>query len=59
LAEDEEINLTRRTVMGAAGPDMARNTINEINDVESLNLGVANPIVTGPALQILPMSIFV
>jgi hypothetical protein len=58
LEDGDSINLTRRTVMGAAGPDMARDTIGNINDGD-LDLAVANPIVTGPALQILPMSIFV
>lgn len=58
LGDGDSINLTRRTVMGVAGPDMARDTIGNINDGD-LDLAVANPIVTGPALQILPMSIFV
>jgi hypothetical protein len=58
LKDGESINLTRRTVMGAAGPDMARETIGEINDNKELSLAVANPIVNGPALQVLPMSIF-
>ncbi len=58
LGDGDSINLTRRTVMGAAGPDMARDTIGNINDGE-IDLAVANPIVMGPALQVLPMSIFV
>lgn len=58
LDEGDSINLTRRTVMGAAGPDLAQATIGEINDLEGLSLAVANPIVSGPALQMLPMSIF-
>ena len=59
LSADDSINLTRRTVMGAAGPKMAQDTIGGINNAEGLNLGVADPIVKGPALQVLPMSIFV
>lgn len=58
LREADSINLTRRTVMGAAGPKMAEDTIGEFNKIDSLSLDVANPIVTGPALQVLPMSIF-
>jgi hypothetical protein len=57
LGESDSINLTRRTVMGAAGPDIARDTIEKAN--AALSLGQAHPIVEGPALQILPMSIFV
>jgi hypothetical protein len=59
LSEGDSINLTRRTVMGAAGPQMAQDTIGAVNGSDGLSLDVANPIVTGPALQILPMSIFV
>lgn len=56
---DGYINLTRRTVIGAAGPDLARNTIEGFRHNGDVTLGVADPIVKGPTLQIIPMAIFV
>jgi hypothetical protein len=55
---DRTINLTRRTVLGAAGPQTARDMMASLNDNEELQLDVADPIVSAPAIQILPMAIF-
>lgn len=55
----ESINLVRRTVLGAAGPELASQTISMFNGIEGLSLRVPDPIVSGPALQVLPMAIFV
>ncbi|MGQ1836950.1 DUF6414 family protein [Kocuria turfanensis] len=59
VKEGDAINLTRRTVLGAAGPDVAEDMISGITEAEGFDLGVANPIVSGPAIQILPMAIFI
>ncbi len=59
LQDGDSINLTRRTVMGATGSDMAQDTIDGFRNVDELSLNVADPIVSGPAVQVLPMSIFV
>lgn len=53
------INLTRRTVMGAAGPELARTTIEGFRKSGALAFSVADPIVEGPTVQIIPMAIFV
>ena|GEM_PF-6289525 len=54
---DRIINLTRRTVIGAAGPEMARDMMKAVNN-GTTQMGVADPIVDAPAVQILPMAIF-
>lgn len=59
VKEADTINLTRRTVIGAAGSDVAENMINAVTESDDFNLNVANPIVNGPAIQILPMAIFI
>lgn len=51
------INLTRRTVLGVAGPTTARELISSFDSGE-FNLELADPIVSAPAVQILPMAIF-
>ncbi|WP_156144123.1 DUF6414 family protein [Sinomonas humi] len=58
VAQEDSINLTRRTVVGVAGPMMAEQLISSVSNGD-LNLGVAQPIVAGPAVQILPMAIFI
>lgn len=55
----DAINLTRRTVLGAAGSDVAKDIIESVQETEAFKLGVASPIVSGPAVQILPMAIFI
>lgn len=59
LRGDTTINLLRRTVMGAAGPDLAQTMIQSIGEDGGMSLDVANPIVSAPAVQILPMAIFI
>lgn len=58
LTGDRTINLTRRTVLGAAGPEVAQNIVESMRG-DALSLEVADPIVAAPAVQILPMAIFV
>lgn len=59
LGQEDTINLTRRTVMGAAGPEVAKEMMDGVNMAEGLGMRVADPIVQGPAVQILPMAIFI
>ena len=59
LKEGDSINLARRTVLGVAGPEIARSIISGLSDSAGLSMRVPDPIVVGPALQILPMAIFV
>jgi hypothetical protein len=59
LRGDHTINLTRRTVLGAAGPELAQTVIQSMGEIEGMSLDVANPIVSAPAVQILPMAIFI
>jgi len=54
---DKSINLTRRTVLGVAGPDIAKEMIDSVKN-DAVQLDVADPIVEAPAIQILPMAIF-
>lgn len=52
------INLTRRTVLGAASPAIAQSIVASLN-TEDMKLEVPDPIVAAPALQVLPMAIFI
>lgn len=58
LSETQQINLARRTAAGAAGA-VIKNIVDEFRSMEGIALDVADPIVAGPALQVLPMAIFV
>jgi hypothetical protein len=61
LEEGESINLARRTAIGLAGPEMARELINSLrsNDAEEFSFQAEDPIVHAPALQLLPLAVFV
>ena len=61
LDQAAEINLLRRTVLGAAGPEMARQLLAEFQSTteDQLHLDIGEPIVRAPALQLLPLAIFV
>ncbi len=58
LRDDKVINLTRRTVMGAMPDDTARETMSGLSSAEGLALDLADPIISAPGLQVLPMAIF-
>ncbi|MFD1544173.1 DUF6414 family protein [Nonomuraea guangzhouensis] len=58
LQGDDTINLTRRTVMGVAGAEEARGIVMSMSET-GLDFGGSDPIVAAPAVQILPMAIFV
>jgi hypothetical protein len=58
LAEGESINLTRRTALGISGSDTAREMVNAFTSDESVTVEVADPIVEGPAVQVLPLAVY-
>jgi hypothetical protein len=59
LTEDDEVNLLRRTVLGVAGPDAARDMLKGLVQESELELGTFDPIIQAPALQVLPLAVFV
>jgi hypothetical protein len=58
VTAQSSINLTRRTVLGAADSTIAQNLVETVKSGE-LKLDVADPIVPAPAVQVLPMAIFI
>lgn len=58
VTESETINLTRRTIMGAAGAKLAEDLVANVRSGQ-LKLDIADPIVAAPAVQVLPMAIFI
>ena len=59
LRADEFINLARRTAMGILNQEITRASVIEAASHLGLDADSANPIVSAPAVQILPMAIFV
>ena len=59
LTEDDDVNLLRRTVLGAAGPDVARDMLKGVVQEGELQLETFDPIIQGPAVQVLPLAVFV
>lgn len=59
LEGDATINLLRRTVLGAAGPEFGRELIESSTEVETIKLETFDPIIGAPALQILPVAVYV
>jgi hypothetical protein len=58
ITGDTTVNLTRRTVLGVANPSTAQDIVESV-ETEDIKLDVTDPIVTAPAVQILPMAIFI
>ncbi|MFG2300003.1 hypothetical protein [Actinacidiphila glaucinigra] len=58
LRPGESINLSRRTVMGKMG-EQAENFASTMTSVPGFDLQSSDPVVRHPAVQILPMAIFV
>lgn len=58
LQAEDQINLARRTVLGAAGPDLARDLLQGIGDNDVIQLETVDPIVEDPAVQILPLAVY-
>ena len=59
LPEGEIINLTRRTALGIAGPELARGLVAGFASDNDVFVEIGDPIVEAPALQILPLALFV
>jgi hypothetical protein len=59
LAGEDTVNLTRRTALGIAGPDMAREIVDSFTEDNEFFIEATDPIVTAPALQVLPLALFV
>lgn len=58
ITGDGSVNLTRRTVVGVAKPSIAQDLVASVKTGD-VQLDVADPIVTAPAVQVLPMAIFI
>jgi hypothetical protein len=58
---DEHINLMRRTALGLAGPEQAEELVlNARNAIaDTIDADISDPLVAGPAVQLLPLAIFV
>jgi hypothetical protein len=59
LREGDEMNLLRRTVLGAAGPDSARDMLKGVVQEGELQLETFDPVIQAPAVQVLPLAVFV
>lgn len=59
LRPDESINLTRRTALGLAGPVVARSLVTDFTADNELFVEIGDPVVDSPALQLLPLAVFV
>lgn len=58
ITGNSTLNLTRRTVLGVANPEIAQGLVANAR-TEDFRLDVADPIVIAPAVQVLPMAIFI
>ena len=58
LDEDETINLSRRTILGAASPELAQSVVDGFSSMRPEG-AAASAIVTGPVIQVLPMAIYI
>jgi hypothetical protein len=58
LQAEDQINLARRTVLGAAGPDLARDVLQGMGENDVIQLETVDPIVEAPAVQILPLAVY-
>jgi hypothetical protein len=59
LEADVTLNLLRRTVLGAADPDIGRDIIAGAVEEGSLQLETFDPIIEAPAVQVLPLAVYV
>ena len=60
-AGDDPINLTRRTALGLLERNQTTELINDARTAmeEGLHADISDPVVEGPAAQLLPLAIFV
>jgi hypothetical protein len=59
LQKGESINLIRRTIMAAAGPEAARDLIKSATESEDIQIPTFDPIIEPPAVQILPVAVYI
>jgi hypothetical protein len=59
LGNEDKINLLRRTVLAAAGPDFGRDLIENAANAEELKIETFDPIIESPAVQILPLAVYI
>jgi hypothetical protein len=59
VEQDNPINLTRRTALGAMEGEQARRMLLAIGELEEFNLTVTDLIVEAPTLQLMPLAIFI
>jgi hypothetical protein len=61
LSGDEPINLTRRTTMGLMKPADTQQMIDDLRAAmqESAKIEITDPLVEAPALQLLPLAIYI
>lgn len=58
LDENETINLSRRTILGVASPELAQSVVDGFGSMRPEG-AAASAIVKGPAIQVLPMAIYI
>jgi hypothetical protein len=58
LRGEDEISLVRRTVLGAAGAEVARDVVVKSVEEGSFRVDTFDPIIKPPAVQILPLAVF-
>ncbi|MFT4083332.1 MAG: hypothetical protein QM638_12170 [Nocardioides sp.] len=59
LGPDGSINLARRTVLGLANPDVSSGMVEAARELDGVSLDIADALVSGPALQLLPLAIYI
>lgn len=59
LGPDDQINLLRRTVLAAADTDFARSLIENAADSEDFKIATFDPIIEAPAIQVLPLAVYI
>jgi len=55
----DEINLLRRTVLGAMGPEAGSDLLKAVAAEGELKLEVFGPVIRAPAVQVLPLAVFI
>lgn len=53
-----EINLMRRTALGAAGPEMATEIVRGFGGADGLHMDLGAPVVKAPGIQVQPLAVF-
>jgi hypothetical protein len=59
LQGDDELNLLRRTVLGAMGTQAGTDLISGFVKDSKLDLDTFDPVIRAPAVQLLPLAVFV